>query len=177
MTEQWKELPGFEGFYEVSNLGALRSLSHAAKGSYNTVRSFPGQLMTLSTYKASGYKYVNVSKEGKRSKVKMHRAVLLAFSGPCPPRREARHLNGARADNRFENLCWGTKAQNYNDRRSHGTETAWEKNGRARLNNETVRKIKLSLSEGMSHAQAARLFNANKVAISHIACGRTWVGV
>lgn len=51
----------------------------------------------------------------------VHRLMLEAFVGPCPPGMECRHLNGVADDNRLENLCWGTHLENEMDRRRHGT--------------------------------------------------------
>lgn len=68
-----------------------------------------------------GYPSVNLTKEsGTPYKTfRVHRLVLLAFVGPCPEGMECRHLNGVRADCRLENLAWGTRDENVEDRRRH----------------------------------------------------------
>jgi hypothetical protein len=70
---------------------------------------------------AKGYQSVNlVPPEGGRYKTfRVHRLVLFAFVGLCPPGMECRHLNGVRSDPRLVNLAWGTKAENADDRRRH----------------------------------------------------------
>lgn len=63
-----------------------------------------------------GYRYFYPRVDGVRRKVYVHHAVLLTFVGPRPPRLEARHLDDDPANNRADNLAWGTKAENGRDR-------------------------------------------------------------
>jgi DNA-binding CsgD family transcriptional regulator len=68
----------------------------------------------------SGYQVLSRA-SGATGNTLVHRVVLEAFIGPCPPGLQCRHLNGNPADNRLDNLCWGTPAQNTEDKRRHGT--------------------------------------------------------
>lgn len=100
--EEWRPIPGHDG-YEASSLGRVRSPRRVLKpwGSNNKI----------------GHLKVGLD-GGKRMWV--HRAVLLAFVGPCPPGLEVRHLNGEPTDNRVENLRYGTHAENMQDMAAHG---------------------------------------------------------
>lgn len=119
-TEQWKPVVGYEGMYEVSNQGRVRSTSRVI------VRS-NGAKQTISTrirkhfQTKSGHLSTSLSREGVVVSREIHRLVQEAFVGPCPPGLEVRHLNGNPADNRAENLKYGTRQENVQDMLAHGT--------------------------------------------------------
>ena len=103
---------GFEGYYQVSNLGNIRSLDRMVRTNAKepTYRKHKGK--NLKPRKdAYGYLITEFSVEGKSSTVKLHRLVLDAFIGP-EPNLLCDHINGKRDDNRLENLRWVTHEQN-----------------------------------------------------------------
>jgi len=104
----WKTLPGYEGYYEVNSAGQIRSVER-----YLGRQKRPSKI--LSPYKHGKYWRVDLYKDGKRSRIKVHTAVLRAFRGPCPKNKQARHLNDIKSDNRLCNLKYGTWAQNHLD--------------------------------------------------------------
>ncbi|NCA72030.1 MAG: HNH endonuclease [Sphingobacteriia bacterium] len=86
-----------------------------------------------------GYRIVTVG--GMRTK--MHRLVLYVFRGPAPGRgMVTRHLDGNPSNNCIDNLAWGTPAENWNDKRRHGTATVGERSGRVKLTDDEVRVIR-----------------------------------
>lgn len=116
-VEEWRSIPGYEGQYEVSSLGRVRSLDRLASDG----RSVRGTIKTLRTDR-QGYLRVSFA-TGKRSVKSVHRVAdlsLLAFVGPKPPGMQARHLNGSRKDNTITNLTYGTPSQNGADAAAHG---------------------------------------------------------
>lgn len=124
--EQWLPVVGYEGLYEVSDMGRVRSLDRAVwrddarcRPHYVTYR---GREMRLSR-QAHGYVGVILWRDGKYRNVRVHRLVLEAFVGPCPRGMETLHGNGQRNDNRLANLRWGTQEENAEDRVRHGTLT------------------------------------------------------
>jgi hypothetical protein len=110
-VEVWKDLPGQEGRYQVSNTGSVRSLPHhvrlVAKGK-ETTRLSPGRVLKPGTQQ-SGHLSVAIGKGNSRV---VHQLVLEAFVGPCPDGCEVLHLNHNPADNRLENLRYGTRSEN-----------------------------------------------------------------
>lgn len=107
--EIWKPVVGFEGHYEVSSLGRVRSAT---------------TLKVLSPFKSrNGYIVATFSVDRKRKKLSVHRMVCEAFVGPAPSKdHEVRHGDGVRSNNRQDNLVWGTAAENAADRVTHGTQ-------------------------------------------------------
>lgn len=108
----WKDVPGYEGRYKVSDGGQVKSLV----GAHGIRRE---RLRKLMTDKA-GYQRVTLKKDGVGRNHLVHHLVLGAFIGPKPNGLECRHLNGDSADNRLVNLIWGTSSQNTKDTVRHG---------------------------------------------------------
>ena len=114
MSEQWKPIPGWEGYYEVSNQGKVRSLDRITSAG-NIKR---GRLMKLGT--VAGYKHVALCVNGQVTQRKVHQLVLEAFVGPCPKGHLVCHKDGSRDNNHIENLRWGTPTSNNLDTIRHG---------------------------------------------------------
>lgn len=106
MNEEWRDIEGHEGLYQVSNTGKVKSLR-----SGKILKTESGEW---------GHQRVNL---GRRERgLRVHRLVLEAFVGPCPPGMECCHNNGDPSDNRVENLRWDTKKSNAADKRKHGND-------------------------------------------------------
>lgn len=114
--EQWKPIPGYEGSYAASSHGRVRSLDRIT----DRGRKWRGRLLTPTPMK-NGYLLVTLWRNGRQRTQLVHRLILAAFHGPCPDGGEALHRDGKRANNRLENLCWGTHSENQFDQVSHGT--------------------------------------------------------
>jgi len=110
MTENWLPVPGWEGRYEVSDQGYVRSLVNGDRRG-----GFPREepLYMPGSY-SRGYRRVTLSNP-KRT-VKVCRLVLLAFVGPCPPGHQAAHEDGDCTQDALRNLAWKTPAQNNADK-------------------------------------------------------------
>lgn len=81
-----------------------------------------GRILKPGTQPRGGYQYVNLTRGGNRCvSTHVHRIVMAAFVGQLPDGMQTRHLNGNPADNRLENLCYGTRSENADDRIAHGT--------------------------------------------------------
>lgn len=103
---RWADVPGYEGYYEVSDTGVVRSKDRITSH---------GHKRKGVELKPSGARYAQVilCKEGKISHRGVHRLVLLAFVGePEDPQSHAMHLNNDTFDNRLENLKWGSNSEN-----------------------------------------------------------------
>ncbi|WP_082581204.1 NUMOD4 motif-containing HNH endonuclease [Leifsonia sp. Root227] len=117
MNEEWRAIPGLEGYYEASSAGRIRSVSRAWK---NSEKIRPGRTLAARPSR-SGHMRVQICVDGSETTWLVHRLVLLAFVGAPPAGTEGCHNNGDPADNRIENLRWDTHAANARDALSHGT--------------------------------------------------------
>ncbi len=112
-TEEWKQVRGYEGFYEVSNLGRVRSVDHIRRGRNGGICQCRGKVIKTCSDKG-GYQVVTLSKDGKRKVQKVHRIVLRAFM-PGDEEKTVHHINHNRTDNRLCNLTWLTRSENAKD--------------------------------------------------------------
>lgn len=118
-TETWKTIPGYEGIYEVSNSGHVRSLDRVVETSNGRRVSCRGVSISLATDK-NGHKYFMAAKFGKKKTMYAHRAVMWAFVGPQPKGIVVCHNDGNPGNNRIENLRYDTQSENLRDRTTHG---------------------------------------------------------
>jgi hypothetical protein len=103
-TEQWRDIPGYVGRYQVSDLGRVRTLMDRAGKQRGT------PLIFKPTLNKSGYVMFTLTLNGKPKRWLAHRLVLLAFCGPSPL--QGNHKNGIRSDNRVDNLEYCTAQEN-----------------------------------------------------------------
>lgn len=176
--EKWKEVPGFGGHYEASSHGRIRSKDRIVIKRHRDgemMRQFyPSAILNPNVGDKVGHLKVHLGVDGKRIGIAVHRLVLLAFIGPCPPGMEACHNNGIADDNRPSNLRWDTHYNNNQDRKTHGTYTRGEAHPMAKLTKEQVLGIRdgtISKAEalgnlGISNSQHHRI--KTKQAWSHL---------
>lgn len=123
-TECWLPVVGYEGYYEVSDRGRVRSLDRWVEGPNRwgaTSRYYRlGQMLKPVTLPA-GYRFVGLSRAGHVRRRAIHTLVLQAFVGPRLDGTEACHGNGNPADNNLINLRWDTRRENILDAVRHGT--------------------------------------------------------
>lgn len=117
MDEQWKPVVGYEGIYEVSSHGLIRSLDRP------DTWGRPTRGRVMKPYQTtSGHLRVTLSKSSSTTRFFVHRLVLTAFVGPRPHGMEGCHNDGNPTNNSVSNLRWDTKRANARDRRSHGND-------------------------------------------------------
>lgn len=117
--ERWLPVPGWEGFYEVSDHGRVRSLARIvprAGGSHLPVRA----KVRKPQVDGNGYLQVTLCREGEKHWQKIHVLVLLAFVGPRPDGLFACHNDGVPKNCHLSNLRWDTPSSNMHDRVAHG---------------------------------------------------------
>lgn len=120
MIETWLPVVGFEGLYEVSDHGRVRSMDRRRRtgAGFRTVR---GRLLAPSVHVRGGYLYVTLNRPGRKFHRKVHYLVCSAFNGPRPADLpHCRHLDGDHLNNVPGNLAWGTPSQNLYDTVAHG---------------------------------------------------------
>lgn len=173
IVEEWRAIPGYEGYYEASDLGRIRSLSRVVNGG-SGMRRLPGQIRKQSIG-SHGYSVVSMSKEGERKVYCVNRLVLMAFNnGPWVSRQDACHNDGDRQNNKLSNLRWDTRAGNSADRITHGTQVRGSKTGNARLNEAKVTVIKEALRRGERQVDLARAHDVAIETIHSIKAGKSW---
>lgn len=139
MTEEiWKEVPGYEGLYEVSDLGRVRSLDRVTEFNDGRVRKFKGRLLTGSVG-SHGYWMISLYKDGQSVKRTTHDLVLTAFEGPRPEGYVGCHFDGDKSNNKAENLRWDTYANNMHDSVRQGAHY-WARRGKCSRGHDLVER-------------------------------------
>jgi hypothetical protein len=114
MEEIWKDIQGYEGYYQVSNLGRVKSLDRIIYQNKNNViysRTIKGRLLKFNNDK-QGYQLVHLDKEGKRLCKKVHRLVAEAFIKNKNNKVYVNHIDGNKKNNNITNLEWVTATEN-----------------------------------------------------------------
>lgn len=126
-VERWLPIVGYEGFYEVSDLGRVRSVDRVVGGGRGPsgLRRRRGQIRALSVH-PFGYPQAHLSRDGTRETSPVHKLVLTAFVGPCPEGMTCCHGPEGATVARLDNLRWDTPSENMFDRGRDGTD--WQLN-------------------------------------------------
>lgn len=149
MEEEWRPILGFEGYYDVSNIGRVRTVERAYTCNHlyagEAHRMARGGLKKVSIAKKKYPRcYVNLQKHGKGYTKLVPRLVAEAFIGPIPKGMHVAHNDGDPTNNVVSNLRIATILENAKDKRLHGTQPMGEKSHLAKLKEWQAREIKAS---------------------------------
>ena len=167
MSEKWLPIVGYEGFYEVSDCGRVRSVTrtlsngHKWRGRVRKTHNNP-----------SGYPSVNLSRDGKYKTKNIHRMVLEAFCGPAPMGMDCCHNDGNPENNMLKNLRWASRSENAMDRVSHGTANRGENHGMTKLCKLDVWLIR---NCNTTQRNMANFFGVSESTIHNVITGKTWM--
>ena len=114
MIEEWKDIEGYEGLYQVSNLGNVRSLDRTVIYSDGSECFYKGKILKQNK-DIGGYLRISFNKFGKKKIYFTHRLVAEAFIPNTDNKPSIDHINTNRTDNRVENLRWCTQKENCNN--------------------------------------------------------------
>lgn len=173
MKEVWKDIYGYKGYYQVSNLGRVRSLDREIKYVDGRRYKYKGKILSPGEYRG-GYLHVVLTKNSKGQVCKVHQLVLLAFAG-LRGKREANHLDGDRKNNRLDNLEWATKKQNNahrvrSGRHYTGTGCPWSV-----VTPEQVQKIRHLKSLGLGTTRISKELKLNISTVGNIYYGKSHI--
>lgn len=176
--EVWRAVPGYEGVYEVSNMGRVRSLLRRvdAEGVTGGPRHYKSRVLRPGVVR--GYESVRLSTQEGYASFKVHTLVLLAFKGPKPHGLVCRHLNGVKRDNRPENLEWGTHAENGEDAVRLGEKPRGENHHNAKLTDEQAagfRDVMRGHCPPGAIKQLAKILNVSPTQLHNLRHGATRV--
>lgn len=159
--EIWKDIEGYEGWYQVSNLGRVYS-------------TFRGGRVLKEGQNPSGYKHVGLRRNGDVKYMDVHRLVALAFlnNKDLSVYSEVNHKDGDKGNNVVNNLEWATPEQNRSHAKENGLYLYGEKNPRSKIASVDVQKIKELYSSGeYTQKVLGVMFNCCQAHISDIVLG------
>lgn len=160
-AEEWRPVPGYNGDYEVSDLGRVRS--------YKRKKS----ILLRPLIRPSGHKAVVLCLEGKTKLLSVHRMVALCFINNPYNKKWVCHINGVAGDNRAVNLYWGSPRENTADMLRHAAERG-KPLETSPLSTEQVLEIKDKLQLGIRQKELALKYGVSPSCICRIAAGNRW---
>lgn len=179
MIENWKPVVGYEGLYEVSDCGNVKSSdrvvahrNYATKEGVFANKTIKGKPLAPS-HRKYGRRYVALCKGGDVRSEAIARLVLAAFVGP-PTAPYALHKDDDHSNDSVSNLYWGTQAENMKDKVGNGNSLKGSKHHNATLNEMQVREIRAKLAAGADHHALAAEYGSTGTAIQSIKHRRTW---
>jgi len=174
MEEIWKDIKDFEGLYQVSNFGRVKSLAKSWNLQNGKYFSKEEKIM-IGGFNTFGYRHVTLMKNNKAYCKKIHRLVAEAFLDNPNNYPQVNHINGIKSDNRLENLEWCNQSHNMQHAMSIGLKTmrTCEKASRAILTNAQVLEIR-QLKDKLTGVEIAKIYNVSKHTIYNIFRNRSW---
>jgi hypothetical protein len=180
MNQQWKPITGFEGLYEVSNEGRVRSLDRIVGNRWSSAngKRVPGAEKALRPTE-QGYLFVHLYRGSKVKKCLVHRLVAEAFieNPGCLP--QVNHLDGCKANNAVANLEWCTGSENCQHAVRVGLyePARGEDSGTSKLSEADVHDIRRRAAAGEMHREIAADFPVGRKAVTKIVNRQRWAHV
>lgn len=150
MIEEWRPVVGFEGCYEVSNLGRVRSLDRItvqrSKGGAHISCFRRGRVLSPGKT-LGGYLQAHLYRDGEHVSRTIHDLVLTHFDRPRPPGAEGMHLDHDKQNNSLSNLAWGSRQENERQKIEAGRTPRGERSAAAKLTEADVCEIRRRAGE------------------------------
>jgi hypothetical protein len=166
--ERWLPAVGYEGFYEVSDLGRVRSVLH------QTIRGMQGGRIRKPQNAGRGYRALRLSVHGKITGEYVHHMVMAAFVGRCPKGKEILHGDDDRTNNRLSNLRYDTHKRNQEEASERGRSAFGERNGMAIVTEEIVAEIRSAAAAGVQQIAIAEYHGISRAQTCRIVLRRNW---
>lgn len=172
MEEIWKDIEGYEGYYQVSNFGRIRSLDREVRYVGGWVSNRKGKLLK-SIKRCDGYLSITLKRDGKGKGFLVHRLVAQLFIANKENKPQVNHINGIKDDNRVENLEWVTPLQNTQHAVDNKLNCFGERHRKAKLTEKQVIEIRENYRD-KSQQEIADMYNVAQTTISMIRNGKNW---
>ena len=175
IAEEWRPIPEWDGFYEASSLGRVRSVSRLVqfqnRRGTDVQRWLTGRILKPCPNKR-GYLGVILSAGEGSFHREVHVLVCAAFHGERPTGLQAAHRDGVTSNCRADNLRWATTSENARDRELHGTAIKGELHARAVLSAAKVAEIRSS--SGKTMREIGRMYGIAPQTAWKIATRKSW---
>jgi len=170
--EVWKSIKGYEGFYEVSTLGNVKSLDRKIIFSDGRIRFFKGKFLNPAKTK-TGYLFIGLKKSGSIKQMYLHRIVAESFIFNKELKETVNHIDGNKQNNNLINLEWNTRKENT----QHAYDTGLIKKGEngcwSKLKESEVLQIRNNI-ELLSNTELSIKFKVSKSLIGNIKRRKIW---
>jgi hypothetical protein len=172
LKEIWKDIEGYEGLYQVSNLGRVKSCKRKIKTKYGVIRAYKERILKTN-FDAESYGRVCLHKLNCGKLTLVHRLVAEAFILNTTSEENVLHKNGNPKDNRVENLYWGSQKDNAEDRERH-RKAKNKLHHNCKFPEFIIKTIKFLYRNGIKKPQLSRWFGIKYTTICSICSDRSW---
>lgn len=169
--EAWKDVPGYEGYYQVSSYGTVRSLS---RRQWNGHKYWYNKEKVLRPGRKKRYDHLQLSKGNKVKTFQVHQLVASTFMGPQPVNMDVCHLDNNPKNNKLSNLKYVSRKENESHKKMYGTLRAGEKCNFSKLKEIDVSFVRYLHKKGVSKAKISKMFKVSWYTIFDIITGKTW---
>jgi hypothetical protein len=178
MNEIWKDIKGYEGFYQISNLGRIKSLERYRKYRGNFKAIVRERILKLKVDK-EGYSHVSLSKRGDVKFFKVARLVAQAFIINCNNYPQVNHIDGNKSNDLVSNLEWVTASQNCQHAYDIGLSIPQigEKHSQVKLNKEKIKDIRFLHKLGLKDKDIAKIYYISRRHVNDIVNRKTWMHI
>lgn len=169
---EWRDIPGYEGIYKVSEYGDVCSLPRVIMRSNGRKKTIIGTILKPCEYDKYGHMMVTLKVNGLQKHETIHSLVMLSFVGPrqngeCV----IRHLDGNPKNNYIGNLVYGTRSENAIDMSKHGRARS------RKLSVNDVLNIRYMLNNGIPHRRIAKEYNIHPSSVMDIKTRRSYAWI
>ena len=172
--ELWKPIENYEGLYEVSNKGNVRSLDRDVQyKKTDFTMKIKGVDLKPNVLK-KGYLQVGLSKNGKRKSMLVHRLVMNAFNPTTDENLQINHIDGNKENNEVSNLEWVTAIENTNHAYDTGLRDDTIGNNRKLTEDEVLEIIDLYETGNYTQKELGNKYNIGRNTVGEILLGKTW---
>lgn len=174
MTEIWKDISDYEGVYQVSNMGRIKSLRRL-----DSIGKSRKERLLISIPNAEGYIRTELNKNGKRHTFSTHRLVAKAFLANPANKPQINHIDGNKSNNKVHNLEWCTGSENVSHALKLGLliPLSGEQVGTHKLSKKEAKEVENLKDKGFSQKAIGKMFNISGSNVSRIHSNKCWVNV
>ena len=171
MEEKFKDIEGYEGLYQVSNLGRVKSLERYIKISSGGIKKIKETILKFST--RNGYSIVMIYKNKKGYRKSVNRLVAETFIPNFKNKPQVNHIDGNKLNNVVENLEWCTQKENIEHSYRLGSSKVGQDRLKSKLSNSDVFLIKYN-SDELNQTKLALQLGVSQTLIHNIRKNKTW---
>lgn len=166
LFEEWRDIPGYEGIYQVSDQGRVKS--------FKMYRLYPFGNILKPSLSRKGYLVVYLYRNNHPYRTSVHRLMMLTFVGPCPTGHNVNHKDGNKRNNTLPNLEYTTYSENNRHAREILGVNVGERSSQSKLTTQQVIEIRKLNAQGINTVKLGRLYGVEPNTIASILKRKTW---